>query len=145
MKMLIKSKSTKIVITLLLCIFSLFYLSTVAYSAFSSTMNITGLAHSRIEADVRITELSLYEAVNATSSYEEFSKNTIFSQITFEENAYAIYKIEVTNYGETDIGIYSIDGIPDGITYELIDYNLKDKICNNSGKCNNYAEKEFYI
>ena len=145
MKSIKKKQKTKIVITILLCIFILFCLSTIAYSAFSSTMNITGIAKSRVEADIRITDFSLHEIVNATSQYEEFSKDTISTSISFKENAYAIYKVEVTNYGSTDVGIYSIDGIPEGMTYELIDYKLKDKICNDSGKCNNYAVKTLYI
>lgn len=145
MRSILKSKSTKIVITILLSIFTLFLLSTIAYSSFSSTMNITGLARSRVEADVRITNFTIDELVNATSKYEEFSKNTVSSSITFEENAYAIYKVEVTNYGETEVGVYSIEGFPEGATYELIDYNLKDKICNINEKCTNYATKVFYI
>ena len=142
---LLKTKRTKTIITILLCIFSLFCLSTIAYSAFSATMNITGLAHSRIEADVRITDFSLHEVVNATSKYEEFSKDTISSQIEFKENAYVTYKIKVINYGNTNVGIYDITGFPENITYEIIDYKLQDEICNINGKCNNYAEKEFYI
>lgn len=145
MKLLLKNKSIKKIITLLFCIFSLFCLNTIAYSAFSSTMNITGLAHSRVEADVRITNFSLDELENATSSYEEFSKETTSSQVIFEENAYVIYKVEVTNYGSTDIGIYEITGIPENVSYELIDYKLKDKLCNINGKCNSYATKIFYI
>ena len=31
------------------------------------------------------------------------------------------------------------------MTYELIDYNLKDKLCNDSGKCNSFSTKTFYI
>lgn len=145
MRSILKSKSTKIVITILLSIFTLFLLSTIAYSSFSSTMNITGIAHSRVEADVRITNFTIDELVNATSKYEEFSKNTVSSSITFEEDAYAIYKVEVTNYGETEVGVYSIEGFPEGATYELIDYNLKDKICNINEKYTNYATKVFYI
>lgn len=142
---IIKNKSTKTIIALLFCIFSLFCLSTIAYSAFSSTMNITGMAKSRVEADVRITDFSIHEVSNATSSYEEFSKNTISSSISLNENSYVIYKVEVTNYSEGNVGIYEITGLPEGISYELIDYVLKDKLCDNSGKCSNFAVKTFYI
>ena len=82
MKSIFKSKSTKIVITLLFCIITIFFLSTIAYSAFSSTMNITGLAHSRVEADTRITNFTVDEIVNATSSYEEFGKDHISTSIS---------------------------------------------------------------
>ena len=142
---LFKSKRTKTIIIILLCIFSLFCLSTIAYSAFSSTMNIKGLAFSRVEADVRITNFTLDQIVNATSNYEEFGKDTVSSSITLEENAYVIYKVEVTNYGNTNVGIYDITGLPEGLEYEIIDYKLQDVICNVNGKCNNYATKVFYI
>ena len=145
MKSILKQKSTQIVIILLICIFSLFYLSTVAYSAFSSTMNITGIAKSRVETDVRITNFSIYEISNATSQYEEFSKNTLSASIEFKQTGTVTYKIEVTNYGAEEVGIYDITGLPEGISYEIINYNLKDKICNEYNKCNNLAVKEFYI
>ena len=147
MKMLIKSKSTKMVIALLLCIFSLFSFCTIAYSAFSSTMNITGVAISRVETDVRITDFQIETMSNgAISQYEEFSKNSIASNITFSSSASSItYKIQITNYGNNNIGISTITGMNENLSYELIDYSLKDKICDASGKCTNHAVKEFYI
>lgn len=140
-----KSKKTKIIIILLFSITILVLFSSIVYSAFSSTMNVTGIAHSRVEADVRVTDFSLEETVNATSSYEEFGKDHISTSISFKENVYAIYIVEVTNYGTTDVGIYSIEGVPEGITYELIDYNIKDKLCDNTGKCNSFSKTTFNI
>lgn len=146
MKKYQKNKSKNIIITFILCIILLTLFSTIAYSAFSSTMNITGLAHSRVEADVRITDFSLNEIVNATSSYEDFSKNTVSSGIKLQDNTSSItYKIEVTNYGTTDIAISNITGLLETLSYTITDYNLKDKICDVSGKCNTLVTKEFYI
>ena len=96
------------IITIIFSIISLVFLSTIAYSAFSSTMNITGMAHARVEANVRITDFKLESTNNATSSYEDFGKEHISTSIDFKENASAIYKVEITNYGETNIGIYNI-------------------------------------
>ena len=122
MKIILKNKMT--IIILIISIISLVFFCSIAYSAFSSTMNISGIAHARVEADVRITDFSLYETRNATSLYEDFGKKHISSSIDFQDNSFVIYNIEVTNYGQTDVGIYDITGLPAGISYELIDYNL---------------------
>ena len=82
---LLKNKSKFTVITILFCIFMLFYLCTVAYSAFSSTINISGMAHARIDTDIRITDFSLYNVSDdSISSYEEFSKDSVLFNIDFE-------------------------------------------------------------
>lgn len=146
MRLLLKTKSTKTIIFLLFCILTLFCINTIVYSAFSSTMNITGIAKSRVEADVRITNFSLYEVSNSTTAYEEFSKNTVSSQVSFNESdSYVVYKIETTNYGAEEVGIHNISGFPENTPYQIIDYNLKDKICDRENKCTNYATKVFYI
>ena len=134
------------IITLIISIIFLVFFTSIVYSAFSSTMNITGIAYSRVETDVRITDFSIHETNNATSSYEEFSKNTIFSHISFNnENSYITYKVEITNYGENPVGILNIEGLDQNLSYELINYNLMDKLCDETGKCSNYVVKEFYI
>lgn len=132
----------------LIAFFSLIFLfQTIAYSAFSSTMNINGLSYTRTNTDIRITDFSIQEvSTNATTSYEEFSKNSISSNITLSsEESFITYIIEVTNYGENSMGIIDITGLPSNLDYELIDYNLKDKLCDNTGKCSNYAVKTFYF
>lgn len=144
MSKIFKNKIT--IITLIISIISLVFFTSIVFSAFSSTMNISGIGYSRVETDVRITDFSIHEANNATSSYEEFSKNTIASNIQLSENdSYITYIIEVTNYGENPVGILDIKGISSDLFYELIDYNLTEKICDESGKCNNYATKKFYL
>lgn len=135
------------VITLLFCIFILAYFCTIVYSATSTTMNISGLARARIEADIRVTDFSLSEiSEGSVSNYEEFSKNSILFNVKFtEDTSYVVYKIEVTNYSTREIGILNITGLQDGLSYELVDYNLKDKICNTEGLCSGLVKKEFYI
>ena len=143
---ILKSKSTKTIIILISIIF-LFIFSAVAYSAISSTVRISGIAYTRAEANVRITDFSIHEVNNATSSYEEFSKDSISSHISFDDSSssYIIYKISITNYGATDVGINQITGLSENLKYELIDYNLKDKICDQNGKCNNYVVRTYSL
>ena len=68
----------KTILYLVLAIFICFAFSTIAYSAISSTMNISGDAVARVDADVRITGFKLSSSEsNGISHYEEYSKNTI--------------------------------------------------------------------
>ena len=126
----------------------LFLLSfqTIVYSAFSSTMNISGIGISRVEANVRITDFRISTTNNATSSFEEFGKNHIVTEIDLLDSTSSItYYLEITNYGSTDVGIFNITGLPSGVSYSIKDYNLKDKICDDSGKCNSLITKTYEL
>lgn len=141
-----RSKYKKIIILVqIFSIILIFFLSTIAYSAISSTMNVRGLAHARVEADVRITNFSVYDANNAISLYEEFSKNTISTSIDFSNSTFIIYRVEVTNYGSQNVAISNITGLPSDLSYELINYNFNEKICDEFDKCNNFAKKQIYL
>ena len=136
-----------ILASLLMGIFSLFMFCTIAYSAINSTMRISGNAYTRAKADVRITDFRLNSATDSTSSYEEHSVNTISTKFNLASSySSIIFDVEVTNYGNLDVGILQLKGtLPSGLSYELIDYKLKDKICDNTGKCNLMAVKTFQI
>ena len=124
------------------------FFSTVAYSAIYTTMSINGVAYARVVKDVRITDFKLNSSsTNSTSSYEEFSVNTISTQFNLVDSSSSIvFDVEVTNYGSADVGILNLIGtIPTGLSYEIINYNLKDKICDDTGKCNQMAVKTFQI
>ena len=141
------NKKLKLFSLILLIIFCL-YFQTVAYSAINSTMTIKGDAYARVDADVRITNFKLSSSSsNSTSSYEEFSVNTIASKFNLLDSSSSIvFDVEVTNYGSSDVGILQLVGtVPTGLSYEIINYNLKDKICDDTGKCNQMAVKTFQI
>jgi len=141
------NKKLKLFSLILLIIFCL-YFQTVAYSAINSTMTIKGDAYARVDADVRITNFKLSSSSsNSTSSYEEFSVNTIASKFNLLDSSSSIvFDVEVTNYGSADVGILQLIGtVPTGLSYEIINYNLKDKICDDTGKCNQMAVKTFQI
>ena len=130
-----------------LLLIACFLFQTIAYSAISSTMKITGSSYARVEKNIRITEFKLNElSTNSVSFYEEYNTTMIKSSVFLpDSNSYIIYKIEVTNYGNIDIGIKSITGLPSNLSYELINYNLKDKLCNSSNQCNLGSTTSFYI
>lgn len=140
MRNIFKNKNKITIITLFLCIFILFYFCTICYSAFSSTMNINGIGFSRVEADVRVTDFNIKNTTNSSiSMYESFGKDFISLEVSLKSNSSITYNLEITNYGSVDVGIYSISGLPEGLNYSIEGYNLKDKICDESGKCNSYA------
>ena len=139
-----KLKLFSLIFLILFCL----YFQTVAYSAINSTMTIKGDAYARVDEDVRITNFKLSSSSsNSTSSYEEFSVNTIASKFNLLDSSSSIvFDVEITNYGSADVGILQLIGIiPTGLSYEIINYNLKDKICDDTGKCNQMAVKTFRI
>lgn len=142
----------KILISLLLSLAVI--LLTAGFAAFKTDLFIDGMKLSvRVTKDIRITGISLQntESENdgtSTSRYEEYNVSNITTGITLpNENSTITYKVEVTNYGNVDMGILKITGLEDNdnIAYELSGYNLKDKICNEDNKCNSGIKKYVYI
>lgn len=130
-------KITFIIIT----IFCIFFIQTIAYSALNSTMKISGNAYVRVETDVRITDFEIEKTNNALSNYAEFSKNTITTGITLNSDSSSIvYSVEVSNYNSNNIGIYFISGLPEELTYSITDYTVgSDSLIDGIGK------KTFYL
>lgn len=127
---------------LVLLFFFVLFFQTIVYSAINSTLNISGDAIARSEADVRITDFRLASTTNSVSNFEEFGKSHIITEVNLIDTTSSItYYIEITNYGSTDVGIFDITGLPDGVTYSLSNYNLHDKICDDAGKCNSFIKK----
>ena len=123
-----------------------FFFSTTAYSAINGTLTVKGEAYARREADVRITGFRLATSNKATSSYEEFGKNHIVTEVDLLDSSSSItYYVEITNYGSVDVGIFDITGLPSVVNYSIKDYNLHDKICDDTGKCNNFIKKTYEI
>ena len=123
-----------------------FFFSTTAYSAINGTLTVKGEAYARREADVRITDFRLATSNKATSSYEEFGKNHIVTEVDLlDSSSYITYYVEITNYGSVDVGIFDITGLPSVVNYSIKDYNLHDKICDDTGKCNSFIKKTYEI
>lgn len=137
----------KKLISIICMILFIFLSQTIVFSALNSTMNITGKAYARVEADIRITDFQIENVSNnAISSYEEYGKNNLSSTVTLpNSDSYILYKVKVTNYGNINMGIKNIDGLHTNLSYELIDYSLKDKLCDENNKCNLGSVATFYI
>ena len=133
-------------LSLLFIVLFVFISQTIVYSAINSTMIIKGNAYARAEADVRITDFILATTNKATSSYEEFGKSHIVTEVDLlDSSSYITYYLEITNYGSVDVGIFDITGLPSGVSYSIKDYVLKDKICNENNVCNSFIKKTYEI
>ncbi len=105
----------------------------------------------RAQADIRITNFSLsndeiFNTNQGVSNWEKFNVKNISASITLPNDSSQIrYKVQITNFGNIDMGILNITGLQDNLEYIIEDYELGKKICDNSSKCNLGMEKEFYL
>ena len=117
----------------LLC-FSLFYFQTMVFSALNVSMEMSGDAYVRVDADIRVSSINLVGVENdAIELYSpSYSKNTIKTGIRLNSlDGVVNYKFIVSNIGTVDMEIGEITSTVDNneyISYELIDYELGDKI-----------------
>ena len=77
--------------------------------------------------------------------WEEYNVKKIQTSISLPENDSQIkYKIQVTNFGNVEMGIFDITGLPDNLEYVIEDYKLGEKICVDN-ECKLGIQKDFYI
>ena len=132
---------------LILTLFILILLS-IGYSSYSSVLSINNLsAFIRINKDIRITGLSV-ESSNSggVSYYEDYNVSSISSNLYLpNSNSSVTYKLTITNIDGPEMGIYSINGLPENLDYTISNYILKDKICDSNNNCSFGISKEIYI
>lgn len=136
----------KFLISILLILISLFL--TVGYSVYFSELYITGVtAQYRKNANVRITSVTQNSIFSsASNNYLEYNVSSIISDITLPNtDSYITYNVEITNYGNVEMGILNITGLDDNLEYELTNYNLKEKVCNTNNECKLGISKTFQI
>ena len=133
--------------TFLICIilFVIFSIS-IGYSAFSSELSISKIvADVRVKQDIRITDISVYSSSSINGNYgvpkiEYDADSIILTQVFASYDDFIEVSVNITNFGNTNMGIFNIS-VPQGIDYKLTDYELKDKLCDDVGKCNLGARK----
>ena len=113
---------------------------TIGFAAFQNTLAINNLgATVRLQEDIRVTAVNSMNSVSdAYSSYEDYNVSAITSDLVLPNSDSKItYKVEVTNFGNTEMGILNITGLPSNLTYTLDNYTMKDKLCddNDNTKC----------
>ena len=108
-------------------------ITTIAYSAFTSSLQIQSEARLRAVSDIRVTGISLVNNDNATVQYESnYGVSTISSGFVLPTTQSSItYKVQVKNDGTIDQTIYEIltqSSNNSGLTYEISGYDVKDVI-----------------
>lgn len=132
-------------------IISVSFLS-IGYSAFQSIMEVSDtLVMVRLQKDIRVTDISVYSTeYEAVSNWEDYNTKNISGSIDLpNENSEIVYRVEVTNIGNVEMGLFDITGLPTGLKYTISpeNYVLRDPICddNNSSNCKLGIEKNLYI
>ena len=126
------------------------YLS-IGFSTFSNQLNIKDIIASvKVNADIRITSVNLSEAYNdAYSTSLDYNKTNINgTTILPNEDSYIDYVVNIVNLGKVEMGIKEITLNNDNLDYELIDYNLGDKLCvieEETTKCTLGIEKQIIV
>ena len=141
-----KKPINKEILIILIAVFSVLLL-TIGFSAFKETLYINGMfADVRIPADIRVTGISVNgNTSGAISNSENYDVKSIVGNITLPQSDSSItYRVQITNFQGPEMGIFNLTGLPDNLDYELKDYTLKEKICNND-KCSLGVQKEILI
>ena len=139
------NKSAIIAFALVLLILVL----TAGFSAFSATLNISALAMIRPQKDIRITNISKTTITQqAYSNWEEYDVSSILASLALPNADSTItYDVTVTNIGNIEMGILSVTGLPNNLTYSISNYNVKDILCDDtdSTKCKLGSETTLHI
>ena len=125
---------------------------TVAYAAFSNNLAINDIgATVRVQEIIRVTGVTVTNPVsNAISNYEDYNINNINSSVTLPNSDSKItYEVQITNYGNTEMIVKDITGLPENLKYTLDtnNYQLQEVICDDNDhiKCTLGAVKTIYI
>ena len=114
-------------------VFAILFLS-IGFSAFQNDLAIEDISATvRIDKDVRVMKVSVDSVNEATSYHEDYNVSNIYGSISLtNSNSYVIYDVEVYNLGNVIMGISDASIDNENLKFEFLDYNLKDKICENN-------------
>ena len=141
-------KSMLIMLNIVLIIIS--FSLTIGFSSIGQNLFLNISAFVRAEADIRVTGISVYDSSSSSiSNWEEYDVKNAMAGFTLPNADSTItYKIEITNVGSVEMGIFEITGLPDNLEYEISEYTMQDKLCDESrveNKCNLGIKKEILI
>ena len=99
---------------------------TIGFSAFQSTGTIKDIGGTvRVQKNIRITGVSVMNPVSdAVSNYEDYNVESITSGLNLpNSNSKLTYKVEITNFGNAEMMITQIAGLPSNLKYEIDEQN----------------------
>lgn len=129
----------------LIIILGVVFLS-VGFSAFQNTLAIENINSTvRVDKDMRIMGMQVDSVNDATSLYEDYNVSNVTSRAVLSSaDAYVIYDVDVYNLGNTYMGISSVSIDQSNLEVEVLDYTLKDKLCDDNG-CNLGVKKKIKL
>lgn len=117
------------------------------WSAFSQSLEMNDMSAKVLaKADIRVTNVSVDSSTNsAVSNWEEYNVKNISSSIMLPNQDSSItFKVQITNLGNVEMGIFSLTGLADNLEYSIKNYNLKEKLCVEK-VCKLGIQKDIYI
>ena len=125
-------KKAPIIYSIIVTIWILFL--TIGFSTFTNNLNINSIATVRVQKDIRVTNISMSNSTSgAYSNWEEYNVHYFEASAALPNSDSTItYDIEIKNIGNTEMGISSITGLPDNLTYSISNYNLNDTLCDDT-------------
>ena len=123
-------------------------LLTIGFSAFENSLLVDDIAvEVRVKKDIRVTEITSATGNNGgvVGTYD-YNVNNINGTITLpNSNSSVTYQVKVTNIGNTDMGILTVNDLPSNLDYEITGYTEGEKLCNGSNVCSGGIDKTFNI
>ena len=126
-------------------------LVSIGYSAFQSN----GIIHEagatvRPQTNIRITNITVDSTTSATVNGLDYSKENTMSDVTFTSTSSQVrYRIEITNFGNTEMGLASIDGLASGLeaVNDETSYAMGTKLCDatNTSQCTLGSKTYLYV
>lgn len=118
----------------------------VGFSAFLNQLFIDDISlNVRVDRDIRVSGVRVDSVNDATSYYEDYNVSNISGRLGLNsDSSYVIYEVDIYNLGNTLMGIREASIDNENLKFEFLDYNLKDKICEN-GQCSLGIKKKIRI
>lgn len=121
----------------------------IGYSSYNTNMFINDVSLTvRLNKDIRVTGVSVVSSDgDGISNYENYNVSNVMVGVSLPNlDSYVIYKVNITNFEEAEMGILDIDGLPSNLEYSIINdsYTLKEKFCVYD-RCNLGISKDIYI
>lgn len=122
---------TKLLVMFSVYIFIFVVFLSVGFSAFQEELIMDDIsARINLKTDVRVTGFKVVSTTNnAVPSNTDYNYNRIYGDIILPEGSSSVmYQMEITNIGNTKVGISNISGISENLKYTLIDYQIGQSI-----------------
>lgn len=122
-------------------------LLSIGFSAFQNNLSIEDAnATVRVDKDIRIMGISIDSVNDATSSYEEYNVSNVTSKVNLDNsNSYVIFLVDIYNLGNVVMGIKDVTINYDNLKVEILNYDLKSKLCDENNQCTLGMEKKLKV